>query len=147
MSSCNCIARELYWSSDAWGQALTPADQTFSGSLLSTVTCSSCAHASSTVDPIMSLQLDFAPSDINASTSAAGAGTHSSAASAISSSSSTNGDAIGGVDTLVAQQGDGITLGSMLRRFCADETIGDTAKGWACEGCGGGPGVVCPVVS
>ncbi|KAL1406081.1 hypothetical protein Q8F55_007764 [Vanrija albida] len=86
LSSCNCIAH-----------------QTFAGSLVSTVTCSSCQTTSTTVDPTLDIQLDF-PTD-------------SSAAS--------------------------LTLGSLLRRFCADERIGgDHGKGYDCSSCGGGRGVV-----
>ena len=78
-------------------------DQTFAGSLLSAVTCSSCRTTSTTVDPILDIQLDFP----------------------ISSSTS---------ETL--------TLAGMLRRFCAEERVGDMGKGYECSSCGGGAGVV-----
>lgn len=35
-----------------------------------------------------------------------------------------------------------ISLASLLRRFCADEKVGDVAKGYACSNCGGGEGAV-----
>ncbi|KAK4685046.1 hypothetical protein P7C73_g5112, partial [Tremellales sp. Uapishka_1] len=46
LSSCNCIAH-----------------QTFSGSLLSSVTCSACSRPSTTIDPILDIQLDFPTSE------------------------------------------------------------------------------------
>lgn len=35
-----------------------------------------------------------------------------------------------------------ITLATLLRRFCADERVGDQGKGYACSNCGGGTGAV-----
>jgi ubiquitin carboxyl-terminal hydrolase 22/27/51 len=35
-----------------------------------------------------------------------------------------------------------IGLAALLRRFCADERVGDQGKGYACSKCGGGQGVV-----
>jgi ubiquitin carboxyl-terminal hydrolase 22/27/51 len=35
-----------------------------------------------------------------------------------------------------------ISLASLLRRFCADERVGDHGKGYACSNCGGGAGAV-----
>jgi ubiquitin carboxyl-terminal hydrolase 22/27/51 len=35
-----------------------------------------------------------------------------------------------------------ITLASLLKRFCADERVGDQGKGYACSNCGGGSGAV-----
>ncbi|ORY29156.1 hypothetical protein BCR39DRAFT_481921 [Naematelia encephala] len=87
LSSCNCIAH-----------------QTFAGSLLSTVTCSSCQHPSTTVDPILDIQLDF--------------------------------------PTEPPSTGEALTLTTMLRRFCADERVGEKSKGYDCSKCGGGPGTV-----
>lgn len=45
-------------------------DQTFAGSLLSSVTCSKCQTTSTTIDPILDVQLDFPtdPSDVSALT-------------------------------------------------------------------------------
>ena len=45
-------------------------DQTFAGSLLSSVTCSKCQTTSTTIDPILDVQLDFPTdaSDMNALT-------------------------------------------------------------------------------
>ncbi|KAI9636491.1 uncharacterized protein MKK02DRAFT_37170 [Dioszegia hungarica] len=79
LSSCNCIAH-----------------QTFSGALLSSVTCSSCRKKSSTVDPILDIQLDF-PSHATET----------------------------------------ISLASLLRRFCAEESLGE-GKGYDCSDCGAG---------
>nr|XP_018259013.1 ubiquitin carboxyl-terminal hydrolase 22/27/51 [Kwoniella dejecticola CBS 10117]OBR81171.1 ubiquitin carboxyl-terminal hydrolase 22/27/51 [Kwoniella dejecticola CBS 10117] len=93
LSSCNCIAH-----------------QTFSGQLLSSVTCSSCSHTSSTIDPILDIQLDFP--------------TSTSSSEGISA-------------------GNQLTLAGLLRRFCANENIGETdgsGKGFECSKCGGGPG-------
>ncbi|KAK1922440.1 ubiquitin specific protease [Papiliotrema laurentii] len=86
LSSCNCIAH-----------------QTFAGSLLSTVTCSRCKTTSTTVDPILDLQLDF-PTDPSDTTA--------------------------------------LTLTNMLQRFCAEEKVGDAAKGYDCSKCGGGSGSI-----
>jgi ubiquitin carboxyl-terminal hydrolase 22/27/51 len=90
LSSCNCIARGFLTKTE-----LRP-DQTFSGALLSSVTCSSCRKKSSTVDPILDIQLDF-PS-------------HST---------------------------ETISLASLLRRFCAEESLGE-GKGYDCSDCGAG---------
>ncbi|RXK37144.1 ubiquitin carboxyl-terminal hydrolase 22/27/51 [Tremella mesenterica] len=85
-TSCTCIAH-----------------QTFAGSLLSSVTCSSCHTTSTTVDPILDIQLDFPPSSL------------------------TNPEPL--------------TLPGMLRRFCAEEKVGDHGgKGYDCSSCGGGSG-------
>lgn len=46
LSSCNCIAH-----------------QTFSGSLVSAVTCTKCGASNTTVDPTLDIQLDFPPVD------------------------------------------------------------------------------------
>ena len=35
-----------------------------------------------------------------------------------------------------------LTLAGMLRRFCAEERVGELSKGYECSNCGGGPGVV-----
>jgi hypothetical protein len=78
-------------------------DQTFAGSLLSAVTCSSCHTTSTTIDPILDVQLDFPKH-------APGNGT--------------------------------LTLAGMLRRYCAEERVGELGKGYECSNCGGGPGVV-----
>jgi len=40
-----------------------------------------------------------------------------------------------------------ITLASLLKRFCADERVGDQGKGYACSSCGGGPGAVSSLLS
>ncbi|WWC91368.1 uncharacterized protein L201_006311 [Kwoniella dendrophila CBS 6074] len=105
LSSCNCIAH-----------------QTFAGSLLSSVTCSSCSYTSSTTDPLLSIQLDFP---------------YSPSTSLSSSTSTSSLDGIGN-----GSNGNGssqLTLASLLRRFCASETIGGE-KGYECSKCGGGPG-------
>jgi len=81
---------------------LKKPDQTFAGSLLSAVTCSNCNEPSTTVDPILDIQLDF-PTNPNPSS---------------------------------------LTLAGMLRRFCAEERVGDMGKGYECSSCGGGPSVV-----
>ncbi|RSH95407.1 hypothetical protein EHS25_000494 [Saitozyma podzolica] len=85
MSSCNCIAH-----------------QTFAGSLLSLVSCSKCSTTSTTIDPILDVQLDF-PAETPT---------------------------------------EGLTLAGMLRRFCAPEKVGEVGKGYECDSCGGGSGVV-----
>ncbi|WWD21030.1 hypothetical protein CI109_105511 [Kwoniella shandongensis] len=116
LSSCNCIAH-----------------QTFAGSLLSSVTCSACSTTSTTVDPILDLQLDF-PTSISL-----GNATSTTLSSAGSTSSQEGmGPAQGG------QNGQQLTLAGMLRRFCAPERVGDLAdiKGYDCSNCGGGAGVV-----
>jgi hypothetical protein len=35
-----------------------------------------------------------------------------------------------------------LTLTGMLRRFCAEERVGDMGRGYDCSSCGGGAGVV-----
>lgn len=40
---------------------MTDLDQTFAGSLVSSVTCSACRTTNTTVDPILDIQLDFPP--------------------------------------------------------------------------------------
>ena len=35
-----------------------------------------------------------------------------------------------------------LTLINMLRRFCAEEKVGDAGKGYDCSKCGGGEGAV-----
>lgn len=79
------------------------ADQTFAGSLLSSVTCSNCKTTSTTIDPILDVQLDF---------------------------------------PVEASETNTLSLTHMLRRFCAEEKVGDATKGYDCSSCGGGPGVV-----
>ncbi|KAL7421461.1 hypothetical protein Q5752_004348 [Cryptotrichosporon argae] len=102
LSSCNCIAH-----------------QTFAGALQSTVTCSSCSHPSTTIDPILDVQLDFPP--------------QLAVASSASSQSSV---------TSVEGGGEALTLAGLLRRFCAEERVGETGgQGYACTNCGGGQGV------
>jgi ubiquitin carboxyl-terminal hydrolase 22/27/51 len=66
LSSCNCIARKFI-TCNFLAEAL---DQTFSGALSSSVTCSKCKTKSTTVDPILDLQLDFPtdPTDTNSLT-------------------------------------------------------------------------------
>nr|XP_019009672.1 ubiquitin carboxyl-terminal hydrolase 22/27/51 [Kwoniella pini CBS 10737]OCF48453.1 ubiquitin carboxyl-terminal hydrolase 22/27/51 [Kwoniella pini CBS 10737] len=108
LSSCNCIAH-----------------QTFSGQLLSSVTCSSCSHTSSTIDPILDVQLDFPYSPL--------AGSSSATIASNTSTSSSEG----------ISAGNQLTLAGLLRRFCANENIGETdgsGKGFECSKCGGGPG-------
>ncbi|KAK8843445.1 hypothetical protein IAR55_007102 [Kwoniella newhampshirensis] len=114
LSSCNCIAH-----------------QTFAGSLLSSVTCSSCSTTSTTVDPILDLQLDFP-------TSVSGTATSTTLSSAGSTSSQE------GLGPSQGQNGQQLTLAGMLRRFCAPERVGDLgdSKGYDCSSCGGGAGVV-----
>lgn len=85
LSSCNCIAH-----------------QTFAGSLVSAVTCSSCGQTNTTVDPILDIQLDF---------------------------------------PFASPPSEPLTLGALLRRYCAEEKIGDHGRGYACGNCGGGKGV------
>ncbi|WVF65721.1 hypothetical protein IAT40_000452 [Kwoniella sp. CBS 6097] len=118
LSSCNCIAH-----------------QTFSGSLISSVTCSSCSTTSSTIDPILDVQLDF-PTPVST-------GSNSNLSSAVSTSSS---EGVGGGNSGGSQNGSGgLTLAGLLRKFCAPETVGDPSsgsKGYECGKCGGGPGTV-----
>ncbi|OCF44930.1 ubiquitin carboxyl-terminal hydrolase 22/27/51 [Kwoniella heveanensis CBS 569] len=118
LSSCNCIAH-----------------QTFSGSLISSVTCSSCSTTSSTIDPILDVQLDFPTPQSTAS--------NSNLSSSVSTSSS---EGIGGSNGGGSQNGPGgLTLAGLLRKFCAPETVGDPSsgsKGYECSKCGGGPGTV-----
>ncbi|OCF60293.1 ubiquitin carboxyl-terminal hydrolase 22/27/51 [Kwoniella mangroviensis CBS 10435] len=112
LSSCNCIAH-----------------QTFAGSLLSSVTCSSCSHTSSTIDPILDIQLDFPYSPLSGS----------STATITSNASTSSSEGIGGGSNGNSQ----LTLAGLLRRFCASETIGGSdsgGKGYECSKCGGGPG-------
>lgn len=105
LSSCNCIARKSRPTRKG-SLMLIGADQTFAGSLLSSVTCSKCETTSTTIDPILDVQLDF-PTDT----------TDPSA----------------------------LKLTSMLRRFCAEEKVGDSSKGYDCSSCGGGSGAVNPL--
>ncbi|WVQ81646.1 hypothetical protein IAT38_003771 [Cryptococcus sp. DSM 104549] len=108
LSSCNCIAH-----------------QTFAGSLLSSVTCSSCSSTSTTVDPILDIQLDFPTSSLPLPLPS-------------SSSSTPNPHA-----TTIAPDSEPLTLAGMLRKFCAEEKVGDPAgRGYDCSACGGGAGVV-----
>nr|XP_019047792.1 ubiquitin carboxyl-terminal hydrolase 22/27/51 [Kwoniella bestiolae CBS 10118]OCF26722.1 ubiquitin carboxyl-terminal hydrolase 22/27/51 [Kwoniella bestiolae CBS 10118] len=107
LSSCNCIAH-----------------QTFAGSLLSSVTCSSCSHTSSTIDPILDIQLDFPYSPLS--------GSSSNTITSTTSTSSSEG--IGGGSNGNPQ----LTLAGLLRRFCASETIGGPesgGKGYECSKC------------
>ncbi|KIS00120.1 ubiquitin carboxyl-terminal hydrolase 22/27/51 [Cryptococcus deuterogattii 2001/935-1] len=98
-------------------------DQTFAGTLQSSVICSKCSKTSNTVDPILDIQLDFPPP------SAPSPASSSSDSSAFGPS--TNG------------QADQLTLAGMLRKFCAPERVGEPGgKGYECSGCGGGVGVV-----
>lgn len=85
LSGCNCIAH-----------------QTFAGSLLSTVKCSSCHTTSTTIDPILDIQLDFPPNAAPTET---------------------------------------LSLTGMLRRFCAEERVGEMGKGYDCSSCGGAKGL------
>jgi ubiquitin carboxyl-terminal hydrolase 22/27/51 len=111
LSSCNCIAH-----------------QTFSGSLLSSVTCSTCKSTSSTIDPILDIQLDFPYHLI------AGTGNGNSISNG---SKGDSGDALtNGSD---GQNGSGrdepLTLAELLRQFTAAEKLG---KSYACAKCGPG---------
>ncbi|WVQ75376.1 hypothetical protein IAR50_004996 [Cryptococcus sp. DSM 104548] len=113
LSSCNCIAH-----------------QTFAGSLQSSVTCSKCSKTSTTVDPILDIQLDFPPS-LSPSPSSSSLSSSSDAAAF--------GPSANGKDNQ-------LTLAGMLRKYCAPERIGDAGeaggKGYDCGNCGGGKGVV-----
>nr|ODN88609.1 ubiquitin carboxyl-terminal hydrolase 22/27/51 [Cryptococcus depauperatus CBS 7841] len=98
LSSCSCIAH-----------------QTFAGSLQSSVICSKCSKTSTTVDPILDIQLDFPPS---ATTSVS-------------------------PEATILNNDNQLTLAGMLRKFCAAERVGEPGgKGYDCSGCGGGLGVV-----
>jgi ubiquitin carboxyl-terminal hydrolase 22/27/51 len=101
MSSCNCIARECFVLRRP-PDLNQCTDQTFAGSLLSLVSCSKCSTTSTTIDPILDVQLDF-PAETPT---------------------------------------EGLTLAGMLRRFCAPEKVGEVGKGYECDSCGGGSGVV-----
>lgn len=94
LSSCNCIAH-----------------QTFSGSLLSSVTCLTCQSKSSTIDPILDIQLDF-PYHLIAT-------------------GKENGDSAGNGIGLQEP----LTLAELLRQFTAAEKLG---KSYACAKCGPG---------
>ncbi|WVR09196.1 hypothetical protein IAU60_006258 [Kwoniella sp. DSM 27419] len=114
LSSCNCIAH-----------------QTFAGSLMSSVTCSSCSTTSSTIDPILDIQLDFPLPPSTNSTS------NMSSTASTSSSEGVGPGQNGSVGPL--------TLAGLLRRFCAPERVGGPesgGRGYECSSCGGGPATV-----
>ena len=96
LSSCNCIAH-----------------QTFSGSLLSSVTCSTCKSKSSTIDPILDIQLDFPYHLLLAGGSA-------------------NGNSEAGPNGAAEEP---LTLAGLLRQFTAAEKLG---KSYDCAKCGPG---------